>query len=207
MKKISSYHETLWEIELNEKLGFGYVQIIDRSIYGLFGFLVKIMNYRSNQVRKKIIQEEFNNWDLLVNPLMAAGSIPKKGNCKWKKMGNYPLTEIDLQPPFFKTHNGENDDITKNTWFVYKSFGDDIDYNNGFNYEQVKHLTYPNPLIFLHSIHHRITMEWMKILGMDFENYHTTESDQEHIRTMKEQVKYSVPYSEVPIEIRGKVKL
>lgn len=48
-------------------------------------------------------------------------------------------------------------------------------------------------------------MEWMKVLGMDFESYTTTESDNEHIRTMKQQVRESVPYSEVPMEIRGKV--
>ncbi len=207
MKKISPYHGSLWEIELNENLGFGYIQIIDRNIYNSWGFLVKVMNYRDILSRKRILEEEFRNWDLLVNPIMAAGRVPKKGSCKWRKMGSYPLTDIDLEPPFFKTRSGETDDITKDTWFVYKDFGFDIDYETGYNYEQVKHLTYPNPVIFLHSIHHRITMEWMKVLGMDFEVYTTSESDEEHIKTMKRQVKYSVPYSEVPTEIRGKVKL
>lgn len=205
MKKISSYHGTLWEIELNENLGFGYIQIIDTKIYNGWGFLVKIMNYRS-EVRKKYISiEEFNAWDMLTSPLMAAGTIPQKGNKIWKKIGTFPLNNTDTQIPVCK-EGGWDYEEEKEVWFIIKNLTPQ-DWEGGYSYEQIKHLGYYNPVFFLHSIHHRITMEWMKVLGMDFEAYTTSESDEEHIKTMKRQVKYSVPYSEVPIEIRGKVKL
>lgn len=205
MKKISSYHGTLWEIELNENLGFGYVQIIDTKIYNGWGFLVKILNCRSEVRKKHLSIEEFYVWDMLTSPLMAAGTIPQKGNKIWKKIGTFPLNNTDTQVPVCK-EGGWDYEEEKEVWSIIKNLTPQ-DWEDGCSFEQIKHLGYYNPVIFLHSIHHRITMEWMKVLGMDFENYHTTESDQEHIRTMKEQVKYSVPYSEVPIEIRGKVKL
>lgn len=118
MGEISSYHGVLWELTLNENLGFGYVQIIDASIYNGWGFLVKIMNYRSEVSRKKIPLEEFNNWDMLTSPLIAAGRIPKKGNIKWQKLGTYPLSQIDLIMPICK-EGGWDIEEQKDCWLVY----------------------------------------------------------------------------------------
>ncbi len=204
MAKIPAYHGTLWELPLDKELGFAYVQIIDSTKFGGGAWLVKIMNHLSKVSRKKIALEEFNSWDMLTSTITGSGRTPRKGQCIWRKMGAYPLTETDQIMPDLK--QGGVDLDGEENWFLIKNMIPQ-DCEPGYTYEQVKHLGCYNPITFLHSIHHRVTLTWMKFLGMDYENYSNKSPDTEHIWTIKRQIKYDVNFAEVPTEIRGKVNL
>ena len=51
----------------------------------------------------------------------------------------------------------------------------------------------------------RVTLEWMKILGLDYMNYENQDVPQDFLEDQKYYVTVSTPYLEVPKEIRGKV--
>ena len=46
---VDSHHGMLWEVPLEEHLGFAYVQTLSMSAFSQLGTLVKILDYRSEQ--------------------------------------------------------------------------------------------------------------------------------------------------------------
>lgn len=202
MKNKYPNHGTLWEVPLNYDLGNSYIQTINTSVYGGIIYLCKIMNYISKESRVSIPIEEFNSWDLLTSPISGAGPVPRKGECIWRKLGTYPLTEIDSTMPILR--QGGVDSDGEEAWFIIRNMIPQ-DAEGGYFFDQLEHLSFYNPITFLHSIHHRITLEWMKYLNIDYEQYLPEGVGKEHLEEMKRQVRYGTNYNEVPSEIRGKV--
>lgn len=203
---IDSHHGMLWEVPLEEHLGFAYVQTLSMSAFRQLGTLVKILDYRSEQPFKGKGADFFKTIDFLTSPVLGINPPPQRGEKKWKKLGYLPILEEDLRSPEFK--GGINYslklDLYKVKWTVYFGIAACDYFDEEFTYNQVKQLSsfgFTN----LRFMRHRITMEWMKYLGMDYESYTTSDSPA-YIRLddQKYYVKCGVYYSEVPREIRGR---
>lgn len=208
---MDKYHGSLWEVPLGENLGFAYVQMIDMDMYNMYGWFLKIFNHRSETSvqKKKISDEEFNSWDLLTSSVVTAGTPPRRGDGKWKSLGIYPLSEEDLVSPLFKAADSHSLDYKKGTWTAYNGppsgTRQSVDWS-GLQFEQVEHLSFYNPVVFLHAVPVRLTMEWMKYLGIDFENYSPPKTSLDHLEAMKTHVRYGTNFASVPKNIRGKIK-
>ena len=203
---IDSHHGMLWEVPLEEHLGFAYVQTLSMSAFSQLGTLVKILDYRSEQPFKGKGVDFFKTIDFLTSPVLGINPPPQRGEKKWKKLGYLPILEEDLRSPEFK--GGINYslklDLHKVKWSVYFGIAACDYFDEEFTYEQVKHLGF-FAFTNLRIMRHRITMEWMKNLDMDYESYTTSDSPTYiNLDEQKEFAKYGVHYSEVPRAIRGR---
>lgn len=202
---VDSHHGMLWEVPLGEHLGFAYVQTLSMSAFRQLGTLVKILDYRSEQPFKGKGADFFKTIDFLTSPVLGINPPPQRGEKKWKKLGYLPILEEDLRSPEFK---GVNWFIQTNPFerdlSVYFGIASCNYFDEEFTYDQVKHLSFFG-FTNLRFMRHRITMEWMKYLGMDYESYTTSDSPAYiNLDYQKYYVKYGVHYSEVPREIRGR---
>ncbi|PRY28181.1 hypothetical protein CLV58_13038 [Spirosoma oryzae] len=213
MKLVNGYQSLIWEVPLTSQLGYAYVQTINPNELGHVSpsFLVKILDYRSDLPIKKFDPAFFGQLDLLTSHLLAMGTPPQRtGDIRWKPLGYLPLTAFDYVLPESKGYIHESDEpfsyevVSQDaTWRVFWG-GALSDYYPAYaTYEQVKHLgwlTHFN-IAFLH---HRITMEWMRKLGLAYQEYQTNQWDAEFLMTQKYQIKTTVLFSAVPPAIRGK---
>lgn len=203
---VDSHHGMLWEVPLEEHLGFAYVQTLSMSAFSQLGTLVKILNYRSEQPFKGKGVDFFKNIDFLTSPVLGINPPPQRGEKKWKKLGYLPILEEDLRSPEFK--GGINYslklDLYKVKWTVFFGVAVCDAKDEKYSYNQVKHLSFIR-FTNLRFMRHRITMEWMKYLDMDYKSYTTSDSPAYiNLDEQKEFVKCGVHYSEVPREIRGR---
>lgn len=202
---VDSHHGMVWEVPMTQDLGFAYVQTISMSSFRQLGTLVKIINYRSNEPFKGKNAEFFKQFDFLTSPILGINSPLQKGDNKWKKIGYLPLLEEDLISPEFK---GVNWFIKSNPfdreWSIYYGIAVGNYFEEKFSYEQVQHLTFIG-FTNLRFMRHRIIMEWMKYLDMDYENYQTEDSPSYiNIQDQKYFVKCGINYSKVDMSIRGR---
>jgi hypothetical protein len=174
---VDSHHGMVWEVPMNNGLGFAYVQTVSMSSFNQLGTLVKIINYRSNEPFKGKSAEFFKQFDFLTSPILGINPPPQRGDDKWKKIGYLPLLEEDLISPEFKSEfvkiEGKNAD--EFIWYVFYGISASNTLEEYFTYEQVKHLSFFG-FTNLRFMRHRITMEWMKYLDMNYENYQTKDS-------------------------------
>jgi hypothetical protein len=203
---IDSHHGMLWEVPLEEHLGFAYVQTLSMSAFSQLGTLVKILDYRSEHPFKGKGADFFKNIDFLTSPVLGINPPPQRGEKKWKKLGYLPILEEDLRSPEFKAEyiRDNSINIEKQIWYVFFGISASDTLEEKYTYNQVKHLSsfgFTN----LRFMRHRITMEWMKYLDMDYESYTTSDSPAYiNLDDQKYFVKCGVHYSEVPREIRGR---
>jgi hypothetical protein len=201
-----SHHGMIWEVPITKDLGFAYVQTISMSSFSQLGTLVKIINYRSNEPFKGKNTNFFKQFDFLTSPILGINPPPQRGDNKWKKIGYLPLLEEDLISPEFKGGVNKTLKLSPNKipWTVYYGIAGCDYFEEKFDYEQVKHLTFLG-FTNLRFMRHRITMEWMKYLDMDYDNYETENSPSYiNIEDQKYFVKCGVNYSEVNKSIRGR---
>lgn len=202
---VDSHHGMLWEVPVEEHLGFAYVQTLSMSAFSQLGTLVKILNYRSEQPFKGKGVDFFKNIDFLTSPVLGINPPPQRGEKKWKKLGYLPILEEDLRSPEFKAVNWFiQTNPFERDWSVFYGISASDTLEEKYTYVQVKHLSFFG-FTNLRFMRHRITMEWMKYLGMGYESYTTSDSSA-YIRLddQKYYVKCGVHYSEVPREIRGR---
>lgn len=202
---VDSHHGMLWEVPLEEHLGFAYVQTLSMSAFRQLGTLVKILDYRSEQPFKGKGVDFFKNIDFLTSPVLGINPPPQRGEKKWKKLGYLPILEKDLRSPEFKAVNWFiQTNPFERDWSVFYGISASDTLEEKYTYDQVKHLSFFG-FTNLRFMRHRITMEWMKYLGMDYESYTTSDSPA-YIRLddQKYFVKCGIHYSEVPREIRGR---
>lgn len=208
MKKlVDSHHGMLWEVPLTQNLGFAYVQTICLAEFREIGTLVKVLSFRNNMPYTNNNISFFEQFDFLSTPILGINPPPQRGENKWRKLGYLPLQQEDLTCQEFTSPSPfiGYPDYTKCLWAVYRGTSLDSQFEDiRFNYEQVKHLSFID-FTNLRFISHRITMEWMKYLRMDYEKYETEDSPSYiNIKDQKYFVKCGVNYLEVPKEIRGR---
>jgi hypothetical protein len=203
---IDSHHGMIWEVPMTQDLGFAYVQTISMSSFSQLGTLVKILNYRSNESFKGKSIDFFKQFDFLTSPILGINPPLQKGDNKWKKIGHLPLLEEDLISPEFKSEfiKIEGKNLNELIWYVFYGISASATLEEQFTYEQVKHLSFFG-FTNLRFMRHRITMEWMKYLDMNYDNYETIDSPSYiNIEDQKYFVKCGVNYSEVDKSIRGR---
>lgn len=203
---VDSHHGMLWEVPLEEHLGFAYVQTLSMSAFSQLGTLVKILDYRSEQPFKGKGVDFFKTIDFLTSPVLGINPPPQRGEKKWKKLGYLPILEEDLRSPEFKAEyiRSNSINIEKQIWYVFYGISASDTLEEKYTYNQVKQLSFFG-FTNLRFIHHRITMEWMKYLGKDYESYTTSDSPAYiNLDDQKYFVKCGVHYNEVPREIRGR---
>jgi len=202
---IDSHHGMLWEVPLEEHLGFAYVQTLSMSAFRQLGTLVKILDYRSEQPFKGKGTDFFKTIDFLTSPVLGINPPPQRGEKKWKKLGYLPILEEDLRSPEFKAVNWFiQTNPFERDWSVFYGISASDTLEEKYTYDQVKHLSFFG-FTNLRFMRHRITMEWMKYLGMDYESYATSDSPAYiYLEYQKYFVKCGIHYSEVPREIRGR---
>lgn len=202
---IDSHHGMLWEVPLEENLGFAYVQTLSMSAFSQLGTLVKILDYRSEQPFKGKGADFFKTIDFLTSPVLGINPPPQRGEKKWKKLGYLPILEEDLRSPEFKAVNWFiQTNPFERDWSVFYGISASDTLEEKYTYDQVKHLSFFG-FTNLRFMRHRITMEWMKYLGMDYESYTTSDSPAYiYLEYQKYFVKCGIHYSEVPREIRGR---
>lgn len=213
MKLKKSYQGLVWQVPLANQLGYAYVQTIDPNELGhVFpSFLLKILDYRSDNPLTKFDAEYFQQVDMLTSHLLSMGTPPQRtGEVRWKAVGYLPLTPFDYILPESKGYDNQSDEPfsydnipQEASWLVFWGGAVAEYYREYATYEQVKHLgwlTHFNVAF----IHHRITMEWMRKLGLDYQQYYTRQWDAEFLLYQKFQVKTTVPFSEVDPATRGK---
>lgn len=203
----------VWEIPMTQDLGYAYVQTIDLrpTEPGFSSYLLKILDYRSINMITKFDINFFVEVDMLTSHLLFKGRPPQRqGDVKWKALGYLPIVPFDRIVPEFKLLSYEsekpfsyNEIPQYATWSVYWQSSLADYYKEMATFDQVKHLgwlTHFNVAF----IHHRITMEWMRKLGLDYNQYFTSQWDTEFLMGQKYQVKSTVLFSEVDPRVRGK---
>jgi len=213
MKLENGYQSLVWEVPLTNQLGYGYVQTINPNELGHVSpsFLLKILDHHSEIPLKKFDGEYFQQFDMLTSHLLSMGRPPqRKGDVKWKAVGYLPLVPSDYLLPESKTLSWPDDlPFSPNVipreanWPIYWGGALADYYAERATYEQSKHLgwlTHFNVAF----VHHRITMEWMRKLGLDYSQYQTKQWSDEFLRNQKYQVKTTVLFSEVDPAVRGK---
>jgi hypothetical protein len=210
MKLTNGYLGLVWEVPLGPDLGYGYARFT--VLEGHFGAYVRILNHRSVERVKQFNESEFAKFDELVAPFLGYAGVPQRGDDKWKAIGYLPMKESDFDLPDLKVSYPEVFPPEKNEWFVNRGTvaSDVLRDGTGevivFPYESVKHLGYYVHVNLKYSTV-RVILEWMKILGMDYMSYENQDLPQDFLADQKYYVSVSVPYTEVPKEIRGKVIL
>lgn len=213
MKLTDGFQGLVWQVPLTNQLGYAYVQTINPNELGHVSpsFLLKILDYRSESPLKKFDSDQFQQFDMLTSHLLSMGTPPQRtGDTRWKAVGYLPLTPFDHLLPEFKGRSYPADfflpqgEIPQDAnWLVFWGGAVAEYYKEHATYEQVKHLgwlTHFNVAF----IHHRITMEWMRKLGLDYYQYYTRQWDEEFLMGQKYQVKTTVLFSEVDPAIRAK---
>jgi hypothetical protein len=210
----------LVEIPLLKDCGYAYAKIIlpyQFNIEASRCLILKVFDYhRDTTIDIKTINfiEDFNSYDLLTNPLLLLGTPKLRGKDKCKILGYLPLRDEDFILPDFKIPFGKGiliseyeDSIPE--WFVVSNLDVNKAYKRGvFPYEKVKHLE-----IWQHnsyySLRMRITMEWLRKEGKKIEDYFDLDlppsGEGTLIKVIHNKVRNSIPYCEIPKEIRGKV--
>lgn len=213
MKLTNGFQGLVWQVPLTNQLGYAYVQTINPNELGHVSpsFLLKILDYRSENPLKKFDPDQFQQFDMLTSHLLSMGTPPQRtGDTRWKAVGYLPLTPFDHLLPEYKTLDYQSDfpfdynEIPQDPiWVVYWG-GALADYYREYaTYDQVKHLgwlTHFNVAF----IHHRITMEWMRKLGLDYDQYYTKQWSELFLKNQKYQVKTTVLFSEIDPPIRAK---
>ncbi|MFD1140879.1 hypothetical protein ACFQ4C_07160 [Larkinella insperata] len=200
------YDGLIWEVSLTKDLGYAYVQTIDpRPIGTSFpSYLLKILDYRSEISIQKFDVDFFENCDMLTSHLLFRGRPPRRNNeMLWKPLCYLPITSFDRQLPESKLPESYFIEPETVKWSVFWGGSLADYYEETAAYDQVKHLghlTHFNVAF----IHHRITMEWMRKLGLDYNQYYTKDWDDEFLLGQKYQVKSTVLFSGGDPVIRGK---
>ncbi|KAB7733033.1 hypothetical protein F5984_03585 [Rudanella paleaurantiibacter] len=208
MKLTNGYSGLVLEVTLGPKIGYGYVRLT--QIDSQFGFYTSILDCRRGEPIKRFDFEEFVKLDDLVAPFLTVGRPPRKGKFKWRPLGYLPMEGKDYVIQDFKGGYPGNQAPELTKWSVVRGTAasevvrDDAGEVMMFSYEQVKHLGYYGHMS-LSEATSRIILEWMKILKMDYIGYEDEEFPKDLLAKQKIQVSVSIPYSEVPKEIRGKV--
>ena len=208
MKLENGYLGLIWEVSLGLDLGYGYVRFT--ALDDQFGDYVRILNHRSPTKLKQFNVEEFATYDELVAPFLGYGRPPQRGENRWKSTGYLPMQGNDYELPDMKVGDARLAPPESVDWFIIRgtSVGDYLRDENGdttaFKYNQIKHLGFYGHLN-LKMATPRVTLEWMKILGLDYMNYENQDVPQDFLEDQKYYVTVSTPYLEVPKEIRGKV--
>ncbi|MEA5427526.1 hypothetical protein [Arcicella lustrica] len=208
MKKlVDSHHGMLWEVPMTQNLGYAYVQTICLAEFGHIGTVVKVLNYRSDKPRKEKTTTFFEQFDFLSTPILGINPPPQRGDHKWRKLDYFPLSQEDLTcPEFTSPFNYESHPKPEDSeWLVYSDTSVGSRFPDiTFNYDDVKHLSI---IVFtnLRYMRHRITLEWIKYLGLDYEKYKMEEERQYiYIEDQKYFVKCGVDYSKVDKSIKGR---
>jgi hypothetical protein len=213
MKLENGYQGLVWQVPLTNQLGYAYVQTINPNELGHVSssFLLKILDYRSETSLKKFDPVFFQQADMLTSHLLFMGRPPqRKGEAQWRPVGYLPLTTFDQLLPESKTLDYQSDlpfsydEIPQEEiWKVYWGGALADYYAEHATYEQVKHLgwlTHFNVAF----IHHRITMEWMRKLGLDYNQYCTKQWSNEFLINQKYQVKTTALFADIDSAIRAK---
>lgn len=209
MKLTTGYRGLVWEVPLGQELGYGYTRFTDLDNH--FGNFVRILNYRSTTKLKHFSVEDFSFYDELVAPFLALGSPLQRGEGRWRAVGYLPMREEDYQLQDFKGTYPTTFTPEEQLWGICRGItaGDWLRDKTGesikFTYNQVKHLgTFDGHQNLRYSTC-RIVLEWMKVQGMDYMGYVDPSVPTDFLNRQKYCVSVSMPYSEVPVEIRGKV--
>ncbi|GAB2560314.1 hypothetical protein [Spirosoma areae] len=206
------YDGLVWEVPMMENLGFAYVQTIDPRPLdtGFPSFIMKILNLRSDQPISKFDVEFFSSIDMLTSHLLFMGKPPqRKGDSKWKALGYLPITSFDRIIPESKLLEKYDEpfsyyEIPRNSkWNVYFDGSLAYYYKESASFDQVKHLGHLTHFNVAY-IHHRITMEWMRTLRLDYTQYYTKQWDREFLEKQKYEVVTTILFSEIDSAIRGK---
>lgn len=209
MKLINGYRGLIWEVPLGEELGYAYVRFTDLDDH--FGNFVRILNYRSVTKLKYFDAEKFSSYDELVAPFLALGRPVQRGEKRWRAVGYIPMRESDYHLPDFKGTHPWTFKPEKQLWYIIRGVtpGDCLRDESRelieFTYTQVKHLSIYDGHQNLRYSTCRIILEWMKVLNMDYMTYVDPDMPIDFLERQKYCVLVSMPYSEVPIEIRGRV--
>ena len=206
-------------IPLLHNLGYAYAKIIlphefikcDEQI------MLKVFDYRSESIVKDI--EVTTNQDFFINPLLLAGTPRLRGGNKCTIIGNTNLKEEDFVIPDFKEHPKIYEECRKFTnesemsamWFIAKNL--QVIWNEKYDYNAVRHLEmWGNTGYDLQIV--RITMEFLRKDGKIITDYFPellldskNSSDymfEEWKKYVYFLVKSSVPYPQIPKEIRGR---
>lgn len=196
---------TVWEVPLELDLGYGYLKLIDSCYLDSWGWLVYIYDLnRRDQWKGKDIST-FNDIDYLTSPLLGFHNPPQRGEKRWKKLGILPLLNEECLLPEFKAYQNKLLSPHEQKWSV--TIGGSAQYANKYgdrDYETVKHLgCFGHKSLRVFS--HRVTMEWLRKLGMDYNYYEANEVDSDFIRNQKYEISITPLYTEVPKNIRNRI--
>lgn len=213
MKITNGFQGLVWQVPLRDNLGFAYVQTIDPNPLGHISasFLLKILDYHSESPILNFDVDVFQKFDMLTSHLLAMGTPPQRtGEAKWKAVGYLPLTPIDHIFPEFKGLDHQSDlpfsytEIPQGKeWMVFWGGAGCDHYSTYGTYNQTKHLGWLTHFNIA-FVHHRITMEWMRKWGMNYNQYYTRQWSEEFLAGQKYQVMTTVLFDDVDPKIRGK---
>lgn len=196
-------HGNIYEIELLEKYGYGYVQILNASEFGLDAhILIRTLNHFSKDPFKGEI-EFFKDVDELIYPSITL-TFPKiRGVNKWRLLGTQKVPDDYGVPKFkadFTTQSWENSNWESISWYIITNLvANGLD--SGYEYSAVKHLPFwkhCTPSIF--KI--KLTMFWIKKHNQNIKDFFNLEEEYNY-QVVYNEVINSVFYSEVAKNIRG----
>ena len=195
---------TVWQVPLMNDLGYGYVRYIYPTEFNpiAWGILIYIYDYRSDVSQPKLEVSSFLEKDYLVAPIVTFGRPPQRGVNRWIKLGTLPINSFERIPPDFKLGYGEYPETM--SYGVIKDMYPNEVVDKAFDWQEVKHLSVWNH-VNLKVICHRITMEWMRKIGLNYFSYTNEGVTVSFLHEQKQQVKSTVLWSGVPLSNRGKV--
>lgn len=213
MKLENGFQGLVWQVPLTNGLGYAYVQTINPNLLGHVSpsFLMKILDYHRETPLGKFDPEYFQQVDMLTSHLLAMGTPPQRnGEARWKPIGYLPLAPFDHDLPNFKGLDYQDDtpfayDIVPQepTWLIFWGGAVSEYFIEYATFEQSKHLGWLTNFN-VGTFHHRVTMEWMRKFGLDYQSYTTSQWSEEFLKGQKYEIKTTVLFSEVDPGIRGK---
>lgn len=196
-------HGYIYEIGLLHGYGYGYVQILIASEFGLDAHvLIRTLNHFSKQPFNGE-PTFFEGIDELIYPSISLVLPTSRGKNKWRLIGAGNIPK-EYKVPKFKddptTQSWENQNWGSISWYIITNLvANGLD--GGYEYSQVKHLPFWRHCS-LSVFKIKLTMFWIKKHNLNIKDFFNLEEDY-NFRVMYNEVVNSVFYSEIDKSIRG----
>ncbi len=204
MKKMENLHGAIFAVDLLKSLGVAYVRmVIPELVLGKHtaGILLKILDeYDTKQVPAK----ETIHQEQMMHPLLLFDVPGKEEAVHWKLIGKVAIEADYCIPDFMYCSNknlGKPERFERYTWQLVREMGHQP-YQKA-RFERGKHLgtwEHISPAL----ARGRITMAWMRHLGLDITEYFRAELTEPGFRAMYNRTVYFPSYREIPANMRGK---
>lgn len=195
-------HGNIYEIELLKSYGYGYVQILIASEFGLDAHvLIRTLNHFSKEPYVGEVSY-LETVDDLVYPSISLVSPKVRGKNKWRLLGAGNVPKDYKVPKFkadFTTQSWESPIWEAISWYVISNLvANGLD--GGYKYSQVKHLPFWKHCN-LSNFKIKLTMFWIRKINQNIKDFFNLDEDY-NFNVVYNEVINSVFYSEVDKEIR-----